>query len=252
MKKAAILITALLIVCPTYLASAGGSSELMLAESRQNSIHMNFVRAISAQEYESALEMLHPNLSREWTLARFTRDWTEIRDQASSDWRPEVTGTFTGNSPQGMYEQATFRLVSDWRSISSVDLVSMHVNGKPRIVRIHIRVPHEGAPSKDVEARTGAFVASMQREQFDTVQAMFDPSTRRNFPPALLAQVRPILGPTSPGTSMTYYRLSANTVWYDAVRLGSPDDPATFLELIMDSTASPIRIMSMTFKGRLR
>lgn len=251
MRWSSILFVAVLLLWPGHIAAAGNASNPVRARTGPESIHKSFVSAISAREYESALAMLHPKLSREWTLARFTRDWTDITDQAASEWSPEMTGAFTGTSPQGVYQQATFRLVSDWQSVSSVDLTSIRVDGTPRIVQIQIRVPHRGAPPGAVEDRTDQFIAAMQREDYDAVRAMLDASLRQTYAPSVLAQLKPLLGPSPQNPPRTHYRLSANTVWYDAVRLGSVDDPMTFLELVMDSTADPVRIVSLSFRGRI-
>lgn len=251
MKRLSIWYLAVLMLWPANLKAADSAAQPLLARAGDTSIHSRFVRAISDQQYESALAMLHPKLSREWTLARFTRDWAEIADQAASDWHPEMTGTFTGNSPRGVYHQATFRLVSDWQSITSVDLISMNVEGEPRIVRIHIRVPYRGAPPKNVAAVTDAFVASMLRGEYGIVRGMFEATLRQNYTPPVLGQLRPILGTSPESTSRSHYRLNANTVWYDAVRLAPPNDPMTFLELVMDSTATPVRIVSISSRGRV-
>ena len=85
--------------------------------------------------------LLHPKLKEAWTINKFVSDWKDIREQLSDKWGPEATGSFSGNSPQGPYEQATYRLSSDWRSLSSVELVSMKKDGQEYIVRIFVRVP---------------------------------------------------------------------------------------------------------------
>lgn len=251
MNRSSLWYLAVLTLWPGNLAAADSPTQLLRAQAGDTSIHSRFVSAISDRQYESALAMLHPKLSREWTLARFTSDWAEIADQAASDWHPEMTGTFTGNSPRGVYQQATFRLVSDWQSVTSVDLISMNVEGEPRIVRIHIRVPYRGAPPKNVAAAADAFVESMLRGEYGIVRGMFETTLRQNYTPSVLAQLRPILGTSPQSASRSHYRLNANTVWYDAVRLAPPDDPMTFLELVMDSTATPVRIVSMSIRGRV-
>lgn len=218
----------------------------------RKTILTDFMSAISVQKYESALSMLLPKFSEAWTLEGFTRDWNEIRNQASSDWQPEIIGTFTGQSPQGPYEQVTYRLVSNWRSVSSLDLISSDVDGEPRIVRIHIRVPYSGNRPRRVEAQTDSFIASMLREEYGEVQTMFAPAVRQRFSPAALAQLKPILGNSPKSTSRSYYRFLANTVWYDTVRLSPLDDPATHLELVMESGTDPVVIASLSFKGRLQ
>lgn len=212
----------------------------------------HFVNAISRQEYDGALSLLHPKMSEAWTREGFARDWNSIRRQLSGDWNPELTGTFTGQSPQGPYEQVSYRLVSDWRSIASVDLTAMLIGGEPKIVQIHARVPVNGTPSKEANARIEGFVEAMLREDYSAVQAMFAPERRQQYPPDMLARIRPILGNSQKSTSLLHYRLNANIVWYDAVRLSSPNDPATFLDVIMEAGPNGGQIVSLSFKGRLR
>ena len=74
---------------------------------------------------------------------------------------------------------------------------------------------------------------------------------RSQYTPPVLARLKQILAPSPQGPRTSHYRLSANTVWYDAARIGAPDDPMTFLELIMDSTADPVQIVSLSFRGRI-
>lgn len=250
MHKPCIWYVAALLLWPVQVAVAN-DAELTPARTGPDSIHGQFVHAISTRDYEPALAMLHPKLSRAWTLARFSRDWTDIMDQAADDWSPEITNTFTGASPQGVYRQATFRLVSDWRSVASVDLVSMKIDGEPRIVRIHIRVPYQDGPPRAAADRADAFIAAMQREDYDAAHVMLAAPLRPQYTPPVLAGLKPILEPSPQGPRKSHYRLSANTVWYDAVRIGAPGDPMTFLEFVMDSTADPVQIVSLSFRGRI-
>ena len=55
------------------------------------------------------------------------------------------------------------------------------------------------------------------------------------FPAATLAHLQPILGKDSSKVFSKSYRLNANTVWYGAVNVGSTEDIATFIELIIST-----------------
>lgn len=225
---------------------------LLVAKAKTSKkILADFIDAISRQEYDGALSMLRPEMSEEWTLAGFAEDWEVVRQQLSGGWGPKLTGTFAGQSPQGPYEQATYKLANDWRSFASVDLVAMSIGGEPRIVKIHIRTPVNDSPSQENSTRIEAFVEAMLSEDYDAVQAMFAPERRMQYPSSMLAQIRPVLSETQHSTSKHHYWLNANTVWYDAVRLTSPNDPASFLEVIMEAGTDGPQIVSLVFKGRL-
>jgi hypothetical protein len=221
-------------------------------EITQEGILADFVEAISVGDYDLAFGMLHPKLSEAWTLQRFAQDWEDIKKHISDGWKPEAAGSTSGSSLQGAYEQATYRLDSNWQSVSSLDLVSRETDGQPRIVRIQIRVPHSGGSSKTAQARTNEFVGAMLRQEFESARGMLSSTCEARYPPEVLGQIAPILGDSIEATSQEHYRICANTVWYDAVRLTPRDDPATFLELVISTDTNPARIVGLSFKGRLR
>lgn len=221
-------------------------------EITEEGILADFVSAISAGRHERAFGMLHPDLAEAWTQERFAQDWMEIKGQISPDWQPEAVGSFSGQSPQGPYEQASYRLDSDWRSISSVDLTAMQSEGQPKIVVVQVRIPHADGPANEVKARTTEFVGCMVAGEYDSVVEMLSPACRAQFPPQLLQQISPLLGSSVDATSRDHYRICANGTWYHAVRLTPTDDPVTFLEVIVSVAEGSVQIEGMTFKGRVR
>lgn len=221
-------------------------------EIAQQSIFADFISAISTGNHRLAFNMLHPKLSGAWTQERFTQDWKDIKKQISDRWKPEPTGAMSGQSPQGRYEQAAYRLDSNWRSASSVELTSMEVDGQAKIVNISIRVPHPNRPPDAVQVLVKQFVDSMVAQEFESVSEMFSPSSKAQYSPDILRQLSPILGDSAEATSQDHYRICANTVWYDAVRLIPADDPATFLELLLSEDADGAKIVGLSFKGRMK
>lgn len=220
------------------------------AEVTQAGVIADFVRALTAEHYEAAAAQLHPRLTEAWTVARFTQDWRDIRAQAGEKWGPEAMGTYSGISTQGAYDQATYRLLSDWRSLASVELVSMEVEGTKRIVKVHIRVPYRDAPPPVVASTTNAFVAALLRGDTGAAQELITPAQRSKYPADLLNYIRPLLGEVTESTTKTPYRFGANSVWYDAVRLTRPENPASFLELAMTRKNGLAQIVYLSFKGR--
>lgn len=235
-------------------AAVPGDRELMERhqEITGEGILADFVSAISADSYERAFGMLHRELTQAWTQEQFTRDWQRIKTQLSESWGPEPTSSFSGQSPQGPYQQATYRLESDWRGISSVVLVAMQVNGEPRIVDVQTRVTGLGEPSAEIETRTEEFVKSMISRDFESVTGMFAPAVRGQYPPQLLAQVSPVLADSVEAMSRKHYRICSNGRWYHAVRLTRTDDAASFVELVMSTEDGSLQIEGLSFKGRVR
>jgi len=75
-------------------------------------------------------------------------------------------------------------------------------------------------------------------------------ATRPLIPVAMLEQLKSI-GEGSPfDGERNYYRLSANTIWYDAMRFTPSNEPATFLELRIDSSGENAQVISLSFKMR--
>ena len=95
------------------------------------------------------------------------------------------------------------------------------------------------------------FITSMLAEDYVAAQKTFAARSRPQYTATMLSRIRPILGTSPNDTLRFHYRLSANTVWYDAVTLKQPDDPATYLELIMSTQSNTTEIASLTFKGRM-
>jgi len=218
----------------------------------EESIVADFIKAISADEYNRAFGLLHPKLSQAWTQERFGQDWQDIKKQISDRWKPEPTGSMSGQSPQGPYEQAAYQLDSNWRSVSSLEVTSMPVDGQTKIVNIVIRVPHLSEPPDAVQALVKEFVNAMVAKDFNSVSGMFSASSKAKYSPDILRQLSPILGDSADATSQTHYRICANTVWYDAVRLIPVNDPATFLELVASTDADSAEILALSFKGRMK
>ena len=230
------------------------AQELMDRHEKVNEegILAGFVSAISAGRHERAFGMLHPDLAEAWTQERFAQDWRAIKGQLSADWQPELVASFSGQSPQGPYEQAGYRLDSDWRSISSVELTAMQSEGQPKIVLVQVKIPHAEGPADEVDARITEFVEYMVAGEYESVAEMLSPTCRAQFPPQLLQQVSPVLGGSVDATSRNHYRICANGTWYHAVRLTPTDDPVTFLEVIASVAEGAVQIEGLAFKGRAR
>ena len=221
-------------------------------EITEEGILAGFVSAISASRHERAFGMLHPDLAKAWTQERFAQDWMDIKAQLAAGWQPEAVGSFSGQSPQGPYEQASYRLDSDWRSVSSVELTAMQSEGQPKIVLVQVRIPHADGPPNEVDARITEFVKRMVAGEYEPVVAMMSPTCKAQSPPQLLQQVSPVLGGSVDATSRDHYRICANGTWYHAVRLTPTDDPVTFLEVIVSVAEGSVQIEGLAFKGRVR
>ena len=221
-------------------------------EITQHSALADFISAISSDDYQLAFNMLHSKLSKAWTIERFTQDWKDIKKQISNRWKPEPTGSMSGQSPQGSYEQAAYRLDSNGDSISSVELISMETDDHARIVSITIRVPYQNGTPDYVQVLTKEFIDSMIAQDFEAVSGMFSSSSKAKYPPEILRQLSHILGDSSKAISQDHYRICANTVWYDAVSLIPTNDPATFLEIILSKDAERANIVALSFKGRMK
>ncbi|MDF7800649.1 hypothetical protein P4C99_14320 [Pontiellaceae bacterium B1224] len=217
----------------------------------RQSILFDFVQAISSNHYDVAFAMLHPKLAEAWTSARFSNDWKSLKARRPSKWNATATESFSGTSPQGPYEQAVYRLGSDPRSSPSLELVSMLAEGKSCVVKVYIRLPESDQIPALVSAQTSAFISAMLQEDYRSVQALFSESGKAQYTAAILERIRPFLGDTPDHTATTYYRLLANSVWYEVIMLRPPNDPATHLELIMQYSDSSVEIVSLNFKGRM-
>lgn len=217
----------------------------------QQSILADFVEAIAEDRYESAFASLHPTRSTAWTLARFSRDWKNIKALLPSEWKAEATESFSGRSPQGPYEQAVFRLGPDPKASASLELTSMRVDGKSRIVKIYVRLPPSTDIPEPLAAHGDAFVTAMLQNNFPMAQTLFSESAKIQYPSAVLSRIRPFLGENQESTEMFFYRLLANAVWYDVILLKQINDPASHLELILSGDDSGIEIVSLNFKGRM-
>ncbi len=235
-------------------ATAPGEQELVQGHKQiaEKGIMAEFISAISTDGYERAFAMLSHDLGQAWTQKRFAEDWQQIKEQLSDGWKPEATGSFSGQSPQGLYEQATYRLDSDWNSISSMALVAIWVEGEPKIVDVKIRVAGSGEPSAQIAGATTEFVESMISRDFESVTSMLAPAVRGQYPRQLLAQLSPILGHSVEATSRDYYRMCANGRWYQAVRLTPTADPASSVELVMSTEGGSVQIEGLSAKARVR
>ena len=194
----------------------------------EESILAEFINKISENEFDDAIGLLHPKLKNAWTIDRFVSDWKTIREQLSNRWGTEETGSFSGNSPQGPYEQATYRLSSDWRSSSSVDLVSMKIDGQSYIVRVYVRVPYKENPPKSVTETVDKIAKLIFSENYQEIEKLMTSSCKKQFPAEVIGKLRPILGKEDTSIEKNYHRFCANTVWYDAVRLNQSGDGFTF------------------------
>jgi hypothetical protein len=219
-------------------------------EITQSSVISEFMAKVSAENYADALQLIHPKLAKAWTSERFAEDWTGIRSRLSEQWKPEATGSFSGMSQQGQYEQASYRLSSDWSSLASVDLTSMLVEETDRIVQIRLRAPYDNGPPQEVVKLGDEFLNSLSGGDVPSAHNLIAAANRAQIPVALLEQLRPIVGSTASDGEKNYYRLSINTVWYDAVSFTPSNEPATFIELILESSEGTTQIVSLSGKTR--
>jgi hypothetical protein len=217
----------------------------------KNSILATFMENLSKKDYKKAFELINPKLRTAWTFERFKRELEEIRSTVK-DWKPEATGSFSGNAPQGKYIQATYRLDSDWRSPSSIDLAAMEINSQNKIIKIHIRIPYSKTTPDAIKTITEKFISAMQKKDYKAVSELMSPNCRTQFPFAILARLQPIIGKDASKVFSKSYRLNANTVWYAAVKIGSTEDIATSIELIISTDKPEAKIISLNFKGRAR
>lgn len=219
-------------------------------EITQSSVISDFVGEVSAENYADALQLLHPKLAEAWTSERFARDWKAVRSQLDAQWGPEATGSFSGMSQQGQYEQASYHLSSDWRSLASVDLTSMLVDGANRIVQIHIRTPYETDPPQEVVALANKFLDALSSGDVAAAHDFITAANRAQYPISMLEQLKSIVEASANDSEKNYYRLSANTVWYEAMRYTPSNGPATFLELIIESSNGNAQVVSLSGKMR--
>jgi hypothetical protein len=211
-----------------------------------------FMNELSDKNYEKAIALLHPKLKDAWTEEKFEKDWRGIRNQLSTEWGPEATGTFSGNSTQGPYEQATYRLSKDWRSLSSIDLVSMKIDGQESIVRIHLRIPYKDHPPDSVIEITNLLTNLIFNEKYSEAEEFMTQNCKKQFPEETIKQIRPVLGSDESKIEKNFYRFFANAIWYDAARLNQADNGFSFLELILTSENNKSKLASLSFRGALK
>ncbi len=252
-----LLILACLSICgcsdsPKESATPGMEQFMeQLNSEAKNGILGEFADSISRGEYEHALTLFHPKLSEAWTKERFAKDWQGISSQLSSGLALEPMGSFAGNSAQGPYKQATYRLEKSWSSTTSLELTSLQVEGQSRIVKVDIRMPRLEELPPNAAALADSFAESMLKKDFNAVLGLFSESSASQYNPKVLEKLGAMLGDSKASTTRSFYRLCANSVWYDVVLLQPQGDPAQHLELITQSTDTKTEILSITFKGRM-
>jgi hypothetical protein len=219
-------------------------------EIAQSSIFSDFVSKVTSENYAEALLLLHPQLTEAWTIENFTQDWSEIRSHLGNQWAPELTDSFSGVSAQGQYEQAGYRLSSDWRSLTSLEMTSMIVDDVVQIVQIRIRAPYQYSPPDEVVTVTENFIDALSTGDVAAAHDLIAAAARPLIPEATLEQLKSI-GKGSPfDGERNYYRISANSVWYDAMRFTPSNEPASFLELRIDSSGENAQVISLAYKMR--
>lgn len=218
----------------------------------KDSILADFVKEVSTSNYDNALLLIHPDFKEAWTAEQFVKDWKYIREQLTTEWAPEITGTFSGNSPQGPYQQATYRLSSNWRSASSVELVSVKKDKQDFIVRVHARVPYKKNPPKVMTDTVDQLIYLIRSEKYQETESLMTANCKKQFPPDVIKKLAPILGAKNTQIEKSHYRFLANTIWYDAVRLNQAGDSFTYLEFILTSDNEKSQLASLTFRGSIQ
>ena len=216
----------------------------------KNSIISTFIDDLNNKNYKSAFSLIHPKLAAAWTFKRFENDLKEVRSSVNN-WKPESTSSFTGNTPQGKYVQASYRLGSNWKSLASIELIAKPVSNKDKIIRIHIRIPYSKEIPETAKKITKKFISAIQKKDYKSAHNLMTPNCKLRFPQKVLSYFRPVLGNIPSKLTSTFYRLNANSVWYSAVNIGSTDDPASYVELIISTDKPEAEIISLNFKGRM-
>jgi hypothetical protein len=215
----------------------------------QNSILAEFIDRLTNDDFEKASALLHPELRDAWAFETFAADWKAIREQLSEEWGPEPTGSLTGVSPQGPWDKATFRLSSDWRSLTTIELFSKTYGDQDYIFQVLLRVPYRKFPPDSVLETSERLVDLFFDEQFKAIEELMTNQCKQQFPEALIKQLRPVLGDDKARVEKHVYRFFANTVWYDAIRLNYAGDGFTFIEFIFSSENGQMKVETLTFRG---
>lgn len=228
----------------TYLSNQQAEACLNLDK---NCIQADFISLISKSKYKNAIELLHPELKKAWTIENFKNDWMEIRQQISEKWQPVIIEEFSGMSETGSYKLIAYSLERCYKQIPSVGLASMDVDNQQKIVDINIRVPYKTQVSEEIPSTTSGFISALQNENYDVIETMMTAECKREFPRPALLELHSVLGDDISKASRKYYRICANTVWYDAVRL-QLDTPLSFVEIVIQSNFMGTKIVGLNCK----
>lgn len=212
----------------------------------------DFMRHIAAGDFAESFKLLPLELRTAWTEARFTEDWQDIVRQAGDGWKPTTIETFSGQTPRGPFERVVYKLSSSWKSAASAEFVTIQsgrTDEETSLASLLIRLPVETLPPA-ASAATEKFVAGLIQRKFDSLTEMFVPAARTPIHRPLLERLAPLAGGSASATSRSYFRLCRNSVWYSSARLTPPDDPATFLEIVMTEDEEPARLVNLQYKVR--
>lgn len=128
----------------------------------------------------------------------------------------------------------------------------MKDDGPERIIRIHIRVPYTGEMPQSVVNATEQIILAFQDEDYLKITELMTPNCRQQYPQQVLEQLRPVLINDQGDVEKDFYRLCANTVWYDAVKLYPKGNSFTFIEFILSSHGNTSEIVTLSGRRKMQ
>ncbi len=214
-------------------------SDLEIIENEVVRFSQPLIKNITENRFKEIYESLHRNNKNYWDENKFIDDMRKIKLLIGDDWATELTGSFKGETVNGPYIQATYKIGKKWDSPYSIQFTAVKDGKEYKISQIISNLPYAKNQELPRTAKITAneFIQNLQSNNFSSLEELSLLKSNENSK-NIYTQIRKLLVDEDGNKRDLEYReyqKYANTIWYDTISCYPRSGISffTFLELNM-------------------
>jgi hypothetical protein len=117
-------------------------SDLETIENEVVKISQPAIKNLTENRFQELYESLHSENKSYWNENKFINDMRKVKLLIGDDWATELTGSFKGETANGPYIQATYKIGKKWDSPYSIQFTAVKDGNEYKISQIILSLPY--------------------------------------------------------------------------------------------------------------
>lgn len=221
------------------LENGPDKSDLERIENEVMKFSQPVIKNLTENRFQEVYDSLHRENKNYWNEKKFIDDMRKIKLLIGDDWATELTGSFKGETVNGPYIQATYKIGKMWDSPYSIEFTAVEDGKEYKITQIIANLPYEKNQEFPKKAKTTAnkFIENLQSKNYSSLEELSLLKSNEDTE-NIYIQIRKLLtdeDENKRNLEFREYQKYANTVWYDTISCYPKSGVAffAFLELNM-------------------